>query len=107
MSNLNDLLKNVKTLKSIIGETKSITPDLLNIFSMLGVGNKQSNGIANLIAKFANSPYLILGVMKDDPPDLIDAVYRIKAKYYHPDNKKTGNREKFLKLKDAYDKILS
>ena len=108
MNNLSELLRNVKTLKSIIGETKSITPDIMSMLSMMGMGNKnKSGGIADIISKFANSPYLILGVRKDDPPELIEAVYKLKAKTYHPDNKKTGNNEKFIDIKEAYDKIIN
>ena len=103
MNNLTEILRNVKTLKSIIGETKSMTPDLIGLLSMLK--GKNGNNIVGMINSFANSPYLILGVTKDDPHELIDAVYKLKAKYYHPDNKQTGNSEKFMKIKNAYDKI--
>lgn len=108
MGNLLTILDDVKVLKSIIGETKSITPDLRSIFSMMGVGGKnKKNVMADIISTFAHSPYLILGVTKEDPRKLVDEIYKLKAKYYHPDNTATGNREKFIKIKNAYDKIVS
>lgn len=48
--------------------------------------------------------YTIVGVSPGDPPELIDAVYRAKAKYLHPDNP-NGNAEQFMILKNAYDTI--
>ena len=50
------------------------------------------------------SSYSILGVSPGDPQDLIEAVWRAKAKYYHPDVP-TGNVDKFQQLKQAYDAI--
>ncbi len=109
MSNLLTILDDVKVLKSIIGETKSITPDLMSIFSMMGVrgkNKKNKNVMVDIISTFARSPYLILGVTKDDPRKMVDEIYKLKAKYYHPDNTATGNGEKFIKVKNAYDKIV-
>lgn len=48
--------------------------------------------------------YQIVGVSQGDSPELIDAVYRAKAKYLHPDSP-TGNTDEFIKLKTAYDSI--
>ena len=48
--------------------------------------------------------YEIVGVSPSDSPELVDAVYRAKAKYLHPDSP-TGNAEEFVKLKTAYDSI--
>ena len=50
------------------------------------------------------SAYQIVGVSQGDSQELIDAVYRAKAKYLHPDCP-TGNTDEFIKLKTAYDTI--
>lgn len=49
--------------------------------------------------------YDILGVNPDDPIDLIDRVYRAKSSIYHPDNKTSGNEQKFKRITEAYDQI--
>ena len=48
--------------------------------------------------------YAIVGVSPGDPQELIDAVYRAKAKYLHPDNP-GGSADAFMTLKTAYDSI--
>lgn len=50
-----------------------------------------------------NNPYLIVGVEPGDPPELVTAVFRAKAKILHPD--KGGDKEQFKRLKAAYDAI--
>ena len=52
----------------------------------------------------APTAYAIVGVLPSDPPELIDAVYRAKAKYLHPDSP-SGNADAFMTLKTAYDSI--
>lgn len=54
-----------------------------------------------------DDPYAIVGVFPGDPPEMVEAVYRAKAKYLHPDNKASpaADAERFRRLKDAYDKI--
>jgi len=49
--------------------------------------------------------YDILGVSPDDPPNLISDIYKKKAGYYHPD--KGGDVDKFKRLQNAYDLIVS
>ncbi|MDP2665221.1 MAG: J domain-containing protein [bacterium] len=51
------------------------------------------------------TPWEVLGVRKNDSPELIREVYLAKAKHYHPD--KSGNSEKFIELKEAYDTIMA
>lgn len=52
----------------------------------------------------APDPYLVMGVSPGDPPEMIEAVYRIKAKFLHPD-RPTGNAEAFIQLQQAYQQI--
>jgi len=109
---LQDLLRGFKTVKSIVDEVKDIAPDIKEFIDPL-IGGNLSKVNAEEIKKaidFAsnrilNSPWVILGVSKNDPVELIDAIYKLKVKYFHPDNPKTGDSEKFIKLKEAYDKI--
>ena len=50
-----------------------------------------------------NDPYYILGISKDDTEELAEAVFKVKAKYYHPDT--GGSNEKFARLNDAWSRI--
>ncbi len=50
--------------------------------------------------------YEVLGVSKSASKDEIKSAYRKLAKKYHPDNKETGNEEKFKEVQESYD-ILS
>lgn len=58
----------------------------------------------------ANDEYLdIYELMQISPnaePDTVQRVYRMLASRYHPDNPKTGDPERFIKLTQAY-RILS
>ena len=47
--------------------------------------------------------YEVLGVKKGASKDEIKSAYRKLAKTYHPDNKETGNAEKFKEIQEAYD----
>jgi curved DNA-binding protein len=46
--------------------------------------------------------YEVLQVSPNADPDTIHRVYRILAQRYHPDNRETGNEEKFKQLTMAY-----
>ena len=46
--------------------------------------------------------YEILGVSKNATEAEIKSAFRKKAKEYHPDNKETGNAEKFKEVSEAY-----
>ncbi len=47
--------------------------------------------------------YKTLGVSKTASKDEIKSAYRKLAKVYHPDNKETGDEEKFKEVQEAYD----
>lgn len=50
-------------------------------------------------------PYRVLGVEPDDPPELVEAVYRAKAKFRHPDNRHYGSALIFQQLQQAYQEV--
>ena len=47
--------------------------------------------------------YEVLGIKKGATKDEIKSAYRKLAKTYHPDNKETGNADKFKEIQEAYD----
>lgn len=47
-------------------------------------------------------PHRIVGVDPEDPWEVIEKVYRAKAKAFHPDTKVTGNEEAYKRLQAAY-----
>ena len=47
--------------------------------------------------------YEILGLKKNATKDEIKSAYRILAKKYHPDNKTSGDENKFKEVQMAYD----
>ena len=47
--------------------------------------------------------YESLGIKKNASKDEIKSAYRKLAKQYHPDNKETGNADKFKEIQEAYD----
>ena len=64
--------------------------------------------ILDTATKMVHDPYFILGVERGAPLELVKAVWKEKAKYYHPDSTKLagGRPELFKKLKEAYEAIL-
>ena len=51
------------------------------------------------------SSYKQLYLIKDAPEVVIKGAYKALAKYYHPDNKDTGDSERFLAISTAYKAI--
>ena len=47
--------------------------------------------------------YEVLGLKKGCTKEEIKSAYRKLAKIYHPDNKETGDEEKFKEIQEAYD----
>ena len=47
--------------------------------------------------------YEVLGVSKNATDSEIKSAFRKKAKEYHPDNKETGNADKFKEVSEAYN----
>lgn len=50
-------------------------------------------------------PFAVLGVALTDPPALVTAVYRTKARFFHPDNKETGDAAAFRRIQAAYTQV--
>jgi len=99
----------LKDIANLIAEFRRAYPNIKDLITNV-VANKNidPNEIFNkaysiIKQHLENDPYYILGVSRDDPPDLIREIYYTKAKYYHPD--KGGDEEKFRKLNQAYKKI--
>ena len=83
---------------------------LLNRYRKSGVAPLVEEVVGNFVASLAyrqteGEDYRILGVEPGDPPELMEKVWRVKALFYHPDNQKTGNRERFERVKAAYDRL--
>ena len=83
---------------------------LLDRYRKSGVAPILEEVVGNFVANLAyrqteGEDYKILGVEPGDPPELMEKVWRVKALFYHPDNKKTGNREAYERIKASYDRI--
>ena len=83
---------------------------LLHQYRESGVAPIVEEVFGNLLANWAyrraeGEDYKILGVEPDDPPELMEKVWRAKALFYHPDNQKTGNREAYERVTAAYQRI--
>lgn len=48
------------------------------------------------------NPYVVLGISVSDDERKAKKRYRELCKIYHPDNPKTGNKEKFEEIQDAW-----
>ena len=78
-------------------------PALIMIMGMIEA-NKTAKAQAQAQAEPAViTPYQTLGVMETASNEEISAIYRTKAKFYHPD--KGGNPETFKMIKSAYEEI--
>lgn len=83
-------------IASLVSELKSVDTTDQQIY----------DAIQFTINKMRQKPHIVMGVYKDDPPELIKEIYYLKAKYYHPDSGgKHANVEKFNELNNAYNKL--
>lgn len=106
LNKLGQMLKDIQTIRSIVHEANGVMPDITGLIAQMGFGggSNTASTILSAISSIANSPYIQLGVRKDDPKKLIDAVYKTKAMFYHPDSE-NGDSKKFRELQKAYDEI--
>jgi len=58
-------------------------------------------------AQDPNDPYAILEIRPGAHSIIVKAAYRALARQYHPDSDLAPNREKFQKIQEAYDEIMS
>jgi len=103
------LFSDIKELKNILSEVGYFIPSVSKFINNVSKDDNDNSNVVDAI-KFAvnslmNDPYVILGVGRDDPDDLVDKIYKVKVKYYHTDNKDTGNVDKFIKIFNAYKRI--
>lgn len=47
--------------------------------------------------------YEVLQLAQNADADMIERVYRLLAKRYHPDNAESGDEQRFLQVRDAFD----
>jgi curved DNA-binding protein CbpA len=47
--------------------------------------------------------YQVLQVSPDASPDIVRAAHRVLAARYHPDNRQTGDSQKFREVNEAYE----
>jgi len=98
---IGDIAKLLNAFKKSYPEIK----DLLNV-----IGGPKPEELFNKAVHYVkkaleNDPYYVLGVRRDDPRELVESVYKIKVKFYHPD--KGGSNEKFVRLNNAWKYIKS
>ena len=54
----------------------------------------------------ADDPYTVLGLHCGAHPRVVKAAHRHLVQIYHPDNKETGDAEKFKQIQGAYEHIM-
>jgi len=64
------------------------------------------SGFKALNSAPVEAPYTILDLSENCSRDEINSAYRKLAKKFHPDNRETGDQQKFIKIKEAYDQLI-
>lgn len=84
--------------------------ELLSLYRSTGFQDILEDTVTNWIATLLTppqDPWKVLGVDPNDPIQLIDQVWRLKAKTFHPDNPQTGNRDRFEMVLKAYQEVVA
>lgn len=97
-------LKDVDDLMSLLTgkRIRDVVPRAVELFGDEIVSKLMRNGLNK---PPADSPYAILEVRPDASDLVVKAVYRAKARIYHPDNKDTGNADEFRRITQAFEAI--
>lgn len=84
-------------------EYRGFNTHLRSLLTDLGAEGVQQ--ISKILRERGDTPWRVLGVDPLDPVGLVTEVYRVKAKWFHPDNPRTGNELRFRQIKEAYEAI--
>ena len=82
-------------------DINQLPPHLKFVASKFILGEQQTTSAPSK----EKTPYDILFIKKNAPPEVIKAAYKALAKKYHPDNGDTGDATEFRKIQEAYNKI--
>lgn len=77
-----------------LNELRGLDTVAAQVYQALGPGKEKKR-----------TPWEVLGLPAGSDLDVIDAVYRAKAKRLHPDNLGTGDAEAFKELNEAYEEV--